>query len=73
MKCKHIILTEILLIVMVLMSSCTKDSKPEGEMCVSELIRNPVVNAEVTIYGQVSLFGEIKCPCFELTSGGESL
>jgi hypothetical protein len=73
MKCKHIILAGILLIVLVLLSSCINESKPEGTLSVSELLQNPVYNTEVTIYGKVSLLGEIKCPCFELTSGKESV
>ena len=37
------------------------------------LSREPVYEAEVKVYGQVSLLGELFCPCFELSSDGETL
>ncbi len=30
-------------------------------------------DTEVVIYGEVSLLGDLFCPCFELTSGGEQV
>lgn len=42
-------------------------------LSVAELLDNPVYGTEVTLYGIVSLLGEVLCPCFELTSGGETL
>ena len=47
--------------------------KPEGALSVSELLENPVYDTEVRIYGEVSLLGQLDCPCFELTSGGEKV
>jgi len=47
--------------------------EPEGAISVAELLANPVYDNEVTIYGTVSLLGELLCPCFELTSGGQSI
>jgi len=74
MNSVHIILMGILLIGIGLMSGCAKDpEKPEGALSVSELLENPVYDKEVKIYGEVSLLGELFCPCFELTSGGEKL
>ena len=74
MNSKHIILTGLLLIGVVLMIGCAKEAKkPEGALSVSEFLENPIYDTEVKIYGQVSLLGELFCPCFELTSGGEKL
>ena len=74
MKSNQIILVGILLIGIGLMSGCTKEpQKPEGALRVSELFQNPVYDTEIKIYGQVSLLGELFCPCFELTSGGKKV
>lgn len=40
---------------------------------VSELLADPAYGTEVAIYGQVSLLGELFCPCFELRSGNETV
>ncbi|MFC2059385.1 protease inhibitor I42 family protein, partial [Chloroflexota bacterium] len=45
----------------------------DGALSVAQLLENPVYDTEVVIYGTVSLLGELFCPCFELTSGGESV
>jgi len=47
--------------------------EPGGTLNVSELLENPVYDIEGKIYGKVSLLGEVFCPCFELTSGGEKV
>lgn len=47
--------------------------KTEGTLSVSQLLENPVCGQEVIIYGQVSLLGELFCPCFALTSGGQTV
>ena len=74
MKSKRLILIGILLIGIGLMSGCMKEpGKPEGALSVSELLENPMYDTEVKIYGEVSLLGELFCPCFELTSGGKKL
>jgi len=74
MKSKQIILVGILLIVIGLMSGCMKEpQEPEGALSVSELLENPIYDTEVKIYGEVSLLGELLCPCFELTSGGKKV
>lgn len=46
---------------------------PSDSLRVSTLPEDPVYDGEVTIGGQVSLLGELLCPCFELTSGGETV
>jgi len=74
MKSNQIILMGILLVGIGLMSGCMKVSqKPEGALSVSELLENPLYDTEVEIYGEVSLLGELFCPCFELTSGGKKV
>lgn len=45
----------------------------EGALSVSELLKDPPYDTEVRVYGQVSLLGELFCPCFELASGGEKV
>ena len=42
-------------------------------LSVSELMENPIYDTGVRVYGQVSLLGELFCPCFELTSGGKKV
>lgn len=74
MKSNQIILMGILLIGIGLMSGCAKEpQEAEGALSVSELFQNPVYDTEIKIYGQVSLLGELFCPCFELTSGGKKV
>jgi len=50
-----------------------KQEKPGGTMSVSEFWDSMIYNSEVKIYGEVSLLGELLCPCFLLTSGGENI
>ena len=45
----------------------------EGALSVSELLKDPLYDTEVRVYGKVSLLGELFCPCFELTSKGEKV
>jgi len=49
------------------------DEIPETALSVAELLQNPVYDTEVTIYGEVSLLGELFCPCFQLSSAGEKV
>jgi len=44
-----------------------------GVVRVSELLADPAYGTEVAIYGQVSLLGELFCPCFELRSGNKTV
>ncbi len=50
-----------------------EEETPEGTLSVAELLENPVYDTEVKIYGEVSLLGELLCPCFELTSDEATL
>jgi|GEM_PF-969188 len=47
--------------------------RPTGTMNVAEVLADQVYDSEVTVYGQVDLLGELLCPCFELSSGGETV
>jgi len=47
--------------------------KPIETTCVGELLASPVYDTEVVIRGEVSLLGKLLCPCFELTSCGETV
>jgi hypothetical protein len=42
-------------------------------MSAADLLENPVYNTEVQVYGKVDALGELLCPCFTLTSGGETI
>ena len=46
---------------------------PGDIMTVGELAADPVYETPVTLIGRVSLLGQLNCPCFNLTSGGESV
>jgi hypothetical protein len=67
------ILTSLLLVGVVLMSGCGTPPQPENSLTVADLMAEPLYENAVEVYGQVSLLGELFCPCFELTSGGETL
>jgi hypothetical protein len=55
------------------MSGCGSDSGPEGALSADDLVQAPVYDTQITVYGQVSLLGELFCSCFELSSGGEKI
>ena len=40
---------------------------------VGSLLLHPVYDTQVNTYGRVSGLGEMSCPCFVVTSGGERL
>jgi len=47
--------------------------QPISILSVAELLENPVYDIEIQIHGEVGLLGELFCPCFELTSDGQTL
>lgn len=74
MKERWSILTAVWLTSIVLLGGCAAGGgRPEGTLDVSALLADPVYDMEVKVYGQVSALGELLCPCFMLTSGGETL
>jgi len=58
-----------ILLILAVTTGCALE-KPEGALTVSEILENPVYDTEVRIYGEVSLLGQLDCPCFELSSSG---
>ena len=58
---------------MIIAGACTNLSATDETLSIVELMEDPVYNTELKIEGSVSLLGELFCPCFELTSGGETL
>ena len=58
---------------MICQEMVAKQEEPETALSVSELLENPVYDTEVKIYGEVGLLGELLCPCFGLTSGGQEV
>jgi hypothetical protein len=70
---KHLLLSGMLLIGMTLTSGCAKAPQPEGTLSVSELLEKPLYDTQVHIHGQVRQLGDLRCPCFELTSGGGTI
>ena len=64
----------ILPMAVLLVSGCgPRPQRPDGALTVAELLDEPVYDTQVQVYGQVSLLGELFCPCFVIESGGESL
>ena len=72
-KIKLLLMVVIISSTMITVGACTNPSTNDETLSVAELMENPVYNAEFKIEGSVSLLGELFCPCFELTSGGETL
>lgn len=72
-KIKLLLMVVIISSTMIIVGACTNPSTNDETLSVAELMENPVYNAEFKIEGSVSLLGELFCPCFELTSGGETL
>ena len=74
MRRRVVIPTAVLCIAIVCANACRGGSaRPEGALSVAELLADPVYDTEVTIYGEVSALGELFCPCFVLSSEGESV
>ena len=72
-RSKLFLLITILSISAILLGACTSKAKPEGTLTAAELLKNPVYDTEVKIYGKVSGLGEFACRCFILASGGETV
>jgi hypothetical protein len=62
-----------ILLTMALILGACSPPPPEGTMTAAELLADPVYETEVTVYGEVSALGELLCPCFILSSGGDRL
>jgi len=74
MKRKVRILLLVLIPTILILGCISQESeKPEEALNVSELLKNPVYDMEVKVYGKISALGELLCPCFALTSDGKML
>lgn len=58
---------------MLAFSGCQMSAQTTEAVSVAELMEAPVYDESVSVYGEVSLLGELNCPCFELESGGETV
>ena len=72
MKAKYMVCLAIGLLGATLAAGCTA-AAPPGAQSVGDLLADPVYDTEVSIYGEISALGELLCPCFMLTSGGETV
>ena len=72
-KIKLLLMVVIISSTMIIAGACTNLSATDETLSIVELMEDPVYNTELKIEGSVNLLGELFCPCFELTSGGETL
>ena len=72
-KIKLLLMVVIISSTMIIAGACTNLSATDETLSIVELMEDPGYNTELKIEGSVSLLGELFCPCFELTSGGETL
>ena len=71
MKLSHLMLALVLIPVLAVLGCLHREVGETGEaLSVSRLLEGPVYDTEVRVYGEVSLLGQLNCPCFELASGG---
>jgi hypothetical protein len=74
MKTRGKILLGMLFGGLALFAGCLSESgEAGGALDVSELLESPVYDTQIEVYGEVSLLGQLLCPCFELTSGGGTI
>ena len=73
LKPKVFLGTTILMLFVMCIVGCGQPEKPEGTITAGELLREPIYNTEVKVYGRVKDLGKIQCLCFFLTSGGDSI
>jgi hypothetical protein len=77
MKTKLVALGFALILSALVFSACGESSAepaalPMAPQSVSNLLADPAYDSEVRIHGEVGLLGELRCPCFELNSGGKT-
>lgn len=73
-KKKVFVLASCVLVLLMVGAACnTRVQLPEGTLTVSELLKSPVYDTEIKVYGEISLLGELFCPCLVLSSGGKSI
>ncbi len=72
-RLKSLLLVVILCSLTLIIGACNGIKVTEDAIAVSDFMEDPIYDTEVIIKGEVSLLGELFCPCFELTSGGETI
>ena len=72
-KVQLLLIVVILVSIMIIVGACTSPSTTDEILSVDELMENPIYDTILRIEGSVSLLGELWCPCFELTSSGETV
>ena len=70
---KILVLAGCVFLILLIGVACKGEAQPEGSLTVYELLENPVYDTEIKVFGQVSLLGDLFCPCFVLSSGGKSV
>ena len=59
---------------LLIVGACARTAEQEsGTPDVAALLSNPRYEVEVSVFGLVGDLGTMFCPCFTLTSGGETL
>ncbi len=72
MKYRYL-LTLVAVLPLLAFSGCQSPVQTTEAISVAELMNAPVYDESVSVYGEVSLLGQLNCPCFELESGGETV
>ena len=54
-------------------ASVPQEVEKQNILSAAALLEKPVYDTEVKVYGKVSLLGQLNCPCFELSSGGDKV
>jgi len=72
-RVKSLLFIVILCSLALIIGACNGIKATENAIAVSDFMEDPIYDTEIIIKGEVSLLGELFCPCFELTSGGETV
>jgi len=54
-------------------ASVPQEVEKQNILSASALLETSVYDTEVKVFGKVSLLGQLYCPCFELSSGGDKV
>ena len=74
MKINNTKIVVVLLLTFVFLGGCSAPPlKPEDTVTPKELLDDKVYDVEVRLAGQVSLLGELLCPCFKVSAEGSDL
>jgi len=70
---KLVVVVTALVLTAVLNIACSCSQDNDDYISVAQLLDDPVYNSDIAVWGEISLLGELFCPCFKLTSGGQSI